>query len=398
MADPKTRAEVIQISNAAADAAGIPRLLLLACGIAEGNLVWNARRPRNPSQDATFWPDVSPGVWQQTIRWSAEHLKAASKAGRDPNVFPGAGTVAAISEAYLDVEYAAEVAAQQLKAKWNGQATDDGFLRAMYLYNWPAGGGRPYTPEHEQNYRRGLAEAKTILGGAPMPPTGLRYNPDAPVDLQPDDWSCSEQSAQWMLRAIGRDPQDAWIRGQLLDNGLVTREYGLMDSTGTALAAWLQREYGDEMGLRFTAYNNVSWEALADLAGKQPVILGGRGWNHWTGVRRIEGNVIRLANPAPTWRNVGNELDRDEFDRFGSWSLITVDEKDAVPAPGPTPADPRDRQIKELATRIGYLEADNATLRKDLDDARTKLGVASVDYAEGLQNLVNAYRALKPPA
>lgn len=166
MAEPKTRTEVIAISNAAADAAGIPRLLVLACGIAEGNLRWDARRPTDPSRDADYWPDVSVGVWQQTIRWAAEHLKAASKAGRDPAAFPGAGTIAAIGEAYLDAEYAAEVASAQLKAKWDGRADDAGFLRAMYLYNWPAGGGKPFSAQHEANYKRGLAEAKTILGGA----------------------------------------------------------------------------------------------------------------------------------------------------------------------------------------------------------------------------------------
>lgn len=109
MADPKTRAEVIDISNRAADAAGIPRLLLLACGIAEGNLKWNARRPSGPVQDADFWPDVSGGPWQQTVRFDPDYGGG--------NAYPGPNEIARILELQYDVERSARVAAENLKAK-----------------------------------------------------------------------------------------------------------------------------------------------------------------------------------------------------------------------------------------------------------------------------------------
>jgi hypothetical protein len=188
-------------------------------------------------------------------------------------------------------------------------------------------------------------------GVTPMPK--LTYNPDAPVDIQDNDWSCSEQSAQWLLRSIGRTPGDAWIRGELLTNGIVTQQYGLMDASGNALAAWLQREYGDEMGLTVTSKGNASWDDIAALAGTQPVMIGGRAWNHWVGVRRVRDGGLELANPAPNWQSVGNLLDRAEFDRWGSWSYVTV--SNGTPTEPETKDDPR-ALIAEIRERLDRLE------------------------------------------
>jgi hypothetical protein len=168
-----TRAEIIAISNAAADAAGIPRVLLLAAAIAESNLNPDARRPKSPSDDQRFWPDVSFGAWQQTVRWSAEYIKQASKNGTNPAAFPGAGTIAIVGALYLDPEYAAEVAAAQLKPKYR-PAEEDAVFKALCRYNWPAGGGAPKGDAQAQNYRRGIVEAERILE-VPVQPSTIVY-------------------------------------------------------------------------------------------------------------------------------------------------------------------------------------------------------------------------------
>lgn len=109
--------DLIAISNAAADAAGIPRLLLLACAVAESNMNPEARRPKNPADDERYWPDVSFGAWQQTVRWDAAYLDSRSKSGADPSKFPGAATVRFFGEQYYIPEFAAEVAAANLAQK-----------------------------------------------------------------------------------------------------------------------------------------------------------------------------------------------------------------------------------------------------------------------------------------
>lgn len=238
------------------------------------------------------------------------------------------------------------------------EATDDEILGALARYNWPNGRGKFWTVEHEQNYRRGLAEAKQILGATAMP--ALTYNPDARVDQQPDDFSCSIQSAEWLLRSIGRNPGDQWIQDQLLGAGIVTREHGLMDASGNQLARWLQTTYGDEMGIQFQA-SPVVYDDVYAGAGTNPMIIGGRAWNHWSGVRDDElgGNLI-LANPADGWKGVGQTMSREQFDALGPFTCVWVDRMGAVAPPAPDP-------VPEPPSRKSVILANIRTLLEELE-------------------------------
>ena len=148
--------DMVAISNAAADAAGIPRQLLLACGIAESNLRTDARRPKDPAKDAASWPDVSGGAWQQTVRYDPDY-----RGGSD---YPGPDEVERVLALQYDPVRSAKVAAENLAQKWAMYKPD--LFKALCAYNWPGGGGRPYSAAHEQNYRRGLAEAERMAGAA----------------------------------------------------------------------------------------------------------------------------------------------------------------------------------------------------------------------------------------
>lgn len=284
---------------------------------------------RQIDQESGFNPDAhnagsgADGIAQIVPKW---HPAMAGKT-RDP---------------LASLDYAAS-----LMAGYLGQYQGDWAL-ALSCYNAGSGNtangiagtldGWPYaeTVAYVANILNlSAAEAsRRLTKGRPSVPPAVTYNPDAVVDLQQDDWSCSVQSAQWLLRSLGRNPGDAWLEQQLVGplypGSIVTREHGLMDSSGKTLAAWMQREYGDEMGLTFEAKQNVTWEQVVALAGKQPIMLGGRTYNHWTGVRHMANGGLELANPAPNWKGVGSVMDQDEFAALGSWSLITA----AVPAPG----------------------------------------------------------------
>lgn len=361
----EARAEVVQTILAAADQWGIPRLLLLACGIAESNLIPNARRPARQTDDERMWPDVSGGIWQQTVRYDPEYAGGG--------VYPGPSEVERVLQKQYDVTRSAHVAAQNLKQKLGLEcgdpltdATDDQMLRAMYRYNWPAGGGRPFSPAHEQNYLRGLAEAKKILpelDEEPMPTTTLPYNPDAPVDRQPVDWTCSIESAQWLLRSIGRNPDasdptnDPWLRSQLVP-GIVRPDLGLLDGTGAQLAAWITREYGSEMG--FTAHAvPVSFDDVAAGAGVNPTIMGGGNYYHWVGVRRLNTDgTLALANPAPGYKGVGDSMSRAQFDALGPFHAVFIDRGAVAPGqPSPPPAESRlTVLVREIRERLDELE------------------------------------------
>lgn len=196
-----------------------------------------------------------------------------------------------------------------------------------------------------------LVDIVTALGEDDITVPTIPYNPDAPVDPQPNDWSCALQSVQWLLRSIGRNPDasdttnDPWLTSQLVPN-IIRPDVGLRNATGEDLAAWLTREYGHDMG--FTAHASpVRFDDVAAGAGVNPTMIGGRKYGpggHWVGIRRLlPDGTLELANPAPNYDQTGPTLDRAEWDARGPWSAIYIDRAATLAAtPLPPPAEPVD--------------------------------------------------------
>lgn len=217
----------------------------------------------------------------------------------------------------------------------------------------------------------------TALGGATMPDV-IPFNPDAPVDQQPDEWSCSIQAAQWLLRSIGRRPGDQWMHDQLVPS-VVSTSVGLRDASGATLAAWITREYGTEMGFVAQA-SPVSFDDVLAGAGVNPMMIGGRRWGaggHWSGVRRSDAaGWLELANPSAGYTGVGTHLDREEWNARGPWSAIWIDRASmlAEPEPPPLPPAPAKMGAEEIRAVIREIlaigDADHAcrSIRAMLSD------------------------------
>lgn len=256
------------------------------------------------------------------------------------------------------------------------EATDDELLAAMALYNWPNGRGKFWSPEHEQNYRRGLAEAKQILGSPPVQLTPLPFNPDAPIDQQPDDFSCALQATQFLLRSIGRNPDasdptgDPWLRSQLVP-ALISPDVGLRDGSGKQLADWITRTYGAEMGFSAQA-SSVTFDDVWAGAGTNPMIVGGHRWGaggHWAGVRRQDGpDALLLANPANGFTGIQQRITRAEWNNRAPWDCIWIDRMSAAPAPEPPapPAITKAQVVERLRGLLAMQEAHAAKERAEL--------------------------------
>ena len=164
------------------------------------------------------------------------------------------------------------------------------------------------------------------------------YDPTAPVVQQNHNWDCAEQSTLWAMTAFGRHPADAWMESSMLTEGIESTDLGLLVADGSKLAAWIAEQYG-EFG--YAAYNNgnVSFDDVKSVAGQTPVLIGGRQWNHWSGVRRYSAaqDWLELANPADGWMGVFQSMTRQQFDALGPFSMIVVTWAGAEPAPPPEP-------------------------------------------------------------
>lgn len=162
-----------------------------------------------------------------------------------------------------------------------------------------------------------------------------RFDPSHPAPRQVDDWSCSVHTTTWMLQATGHDVTWGEVSRRMLSTGRVSTALGLMDANGPGVAATL-RDFADGAP-SIGSQGYASFDEIAARAGHMAVGIGGRGWNHWTAVRGYDAkrDVILLANSAPGWKGVGQELDRGEHARLGGFAMVWMDYGQSPPPPPP---------------------------------------------------------------
>jgi hypothetical protein len=154
---------------------------------------------------------------------------------------------------------------------------------------------------------------------------GGRYDPNADAPQQTDDWSCSVHTAAWMLHATGNRESLETVRQQMLATGRVTQANGLSDATGAGLAQTLRDLASDSPAVSSTG--SASFDEVAAKAGRMAVGIGGRAWNHWSGVRGYDANadVLLLASSAEGFKGVGTTMNRAQFASLGGMSMVWMD-------------------------------------------------------------------------
>jgi hypothetical protein len=144
-----------------------------------------------------------------------------------------------------------------------------------------------------------------------------------PVELQDVPWDCAAASCSWAMRACGHNWSESdVVRG--LGPERISPTYGLLDASGAGLVSFLA-----EVGIGAMNDADASWEEVVAAAGHQPMLIGGRKWNHWSGVR-LGGGVlelpnfpfIALANPSPGWGEVEQVMSQGMFGFLGTFSAV----------------------------------------------------------------------------
>jgi hypothetical protein len=164
----------------------------------------------------------------------------------------------------------------------------------------------------------------------PPPPDFLVWQADEPTVYQASDWTCSCAAAAWVMNTLGvPDPVlgGEWTEWSAVSElrrvcgyGAVTPEYGL----AYADMSELEEMYRAQGLLTERRINVGFWELASDVAGLYPGQLNGARWFHHAGLRGFTGSALTLANPAPTWRWVGQVLDQTEWAVWGVWNVLYV--------------------------------------------------------------------------
>lgn len=151
----------------------------------------------------------------------------------------------------------------------------------------------------------------------------IEWNWRYPVELQDVPWDCAAASLTWCLNAFGVPLSEAEVVAGLGPHR-ISPTYGLLDASGAGLVSYLA-----ELGIPALNNPDASWDEIWAAAGYQPMLIGGRAWNHWTGVRMGSSaygagpdSILLLANPAPGYRAIGQYLDSMDFDDLGPFSAV----------------------------------------------------------------------------
>ncbi|HEX4716482.1 MAG TPA: hypothetical protein VH164_16305 [Ktedonobacteraceae bacterium] len=142
-------------------------------------------------------------------------------------------------------------------------------------------------------------------------------------DNQDYPWDCSACSTAWCTRTVGQMLTEQDMIAALGPNR-ISPTYGLLDASGSGLVSCLA-ELG--IGAQNNAY--ASFQEVMDAAGYQPMVIGGRAWNHWVAVRMgssaagiAQPHALALMNPAPGWMGIDQVLSVADFDRLGPFSAV----------------------------------------------------------------------------
>lgn len=150
------------------------------------------------------------------------------------------------------------------------------------------------------------------------------WNWKHPVNIQDYPWDCSAASLAWALSAYGRPTTEQEVIAGLGPER-ISPSAGLLDASGAGLVAYLA-----ELGIPAQHDDYCSWEEIVAAAGHQPMVMGGREWCHWTGVRmappaagvEMEDPIVILANPAPGYYDIFQYITAGEFEQLGTFSAV----------------------------------------------------------------------------
>lgn len=351
-----------------------------------------ASRPIDPKDWQKYWDppeprfDVSFGFGQKNARYSKEYqawceAHGINYYGEEADKYPGDDVIRMIRDVYVNnPRYAMGVAADGYKCYRYDPEIEP--LHAWVAYNGPVYYRKLdwRTSPNLDNYARGLAEAKEILGVTDVAtPPVLHYDPKTPRLLQISSFTCSIRTTQWMLASLGINVAADVLYDRMVPE-LVTPEDGLLNRNGygegveRVLKEYLPATYHP----RVKRFETLTWPQALSMAGRGPLGLGGRGWAHWSPASDLSPNGLVIANTVSGgWGGVLTNMTEADWVRLGPFGAVWVDMQDtAVPAPA-------------APSETDSLRAEIARLKDEIASKNTVIGYLTVDVANALQAAVN---------
>ena len=188
------------------------------------------------------------------------------------------------------------------------------------------------------------------------------YHVNEAVHLQDKSYDCSQESLEWALWSIGRQPADDWLERTMVAEGVMSSGDGLLDASGKGLANFVVKWYGED-GIKANHEPTVSWDWVrlegarnSDGSGHMyPILIGGRAWNHWAAVRDYDPTRLSLllSNPSPSWMGVGHIMTQQQFQALGPFSAVRIWHEDLLgTVPDPNPIPPKSPVLAKVRSKL----------------------------------------------
>ncbi|HYW86219.1 MAG TPA: hypothetical protein VFB50_00505 [Chloroflexota bacterium] len=137
------------------------------------------------------------------------------------------------------------------------------------------------------------------------------------------DWTCSACSTEFVERALGYprgsdiySNREAVIYAIGYDNN-INPTYGLMDGSGAQLQRVIKEQTGAD-----SSQGYLSFDETYALAQQTPGLMSGAAWYHWVAIRGVQGSTIWVANSAPGYKGIYDNVSREDFARLGGFSVV----------------------------------------------------------------------------
>lgn len=176
---------------------------------------------------------------------------------------------------------------------------------------------RAWTPTQQPPYPPDPPEPQPIGG----------YDANTPAVIQSADWTCSCASSGWLLNSVGDNRLGRpWNEWDVVDSlraatyyGAVSPDYGLARADMYDLETMF-----NALGYSVRRKQYLTVDDVLGIAGIYPLQINGARWYHHSGARALAPGLLLLANPAPNWKNVGQQMDAYEASTWGPWNGMWI--------------------------------------------------------------------------
>jgi len=140
------------------------------------------------------------------------------------------------------------------------------------------------------------------------------------------DWTCSVCATEYVERGSGAGRSDdvyanrEVVGAQIGYPDNINATYGLMDATGRELRRVLREHAGLD-----TRHDWLSFDEAYERYSHTFGLGSGSNYYHWVAFRGVQGSNIWIANSGPGYRGIYDVLSRDDWQRLGPFSCISVE-------------------------------------------------------------------------